>query len=233
MSSCGEKNEKHTEKKKSEKTREINPTEKKLESEKSPVQMVKAKSKADYLNNAKIFAEHVLDTNLRIHQFDIADTNKPEHTEIFHNIGLVKINAYSNKNYPEKVKPNRYEHFTLFVATYGDEINALKTFALIKMASKDKPAEYLLANKNFLKKIKAINIGTKPGGMIVQKGKQIFSLVETCRQTPINGTWLDYENKLIKYLADKDGEEFQVLNSNYGDNYYRIETRIASTQQRT
>tara|TARA_R110002012_G_scaffold73826_1_gene187767 strand:- start:356 stop:1081 length:726 start_codon:yes stop_codon:yes gene_type:complete len=185
------------------------------------------KSNTDYSNKAELFANEVLEENIRTHVFDIADVNKPMHTEIFENVGLLKIDAYSNENYPEKVEPNRYEHFTLFVATYGDEINALKNFALIKMASKKQPAEYLLTNKKFVRRIKALNIGAKPGGMIIQKGKQIFSLVETCRRVPINGNWNDYENKLITHLADEDGEEFQVLNSNCGDSYYRIETRKA------
>jgi len=30
---------------------------------------------------------------------------------------------------------------------------------------------------------------SKPGGFILQKGNWLFSLVETCRDTPIGGTW--------------------------------------------
>lgn len=226
--SCGEKNEKSTKKQKTEKTVENRPTEKKQLSEKTSIETVRAKSDTDYLKHAESFAEKVLDTNLRTHQIEIADTNKPKHTEIFLNVGLMKIDAYSNKNYPEKVKPNRYEHFTLFVATYHSEINALKTFELIKQSSKREFSDFEKTLKEFMLRVDALKIGTKPGGMIVQKGKQIFSLVETCRRVPIDGTWNDYENKLISHLADENGEEFQILNSNCGDSYYRIETRKAS-----
>ncbi|EDM43386.1 lyase containing HEAT-repeat [unidentified eubacterium SCB49] len=199
--------------------------------EENIVPKVKSKSNSDYLQQAELFAKSVLKENFRTHKIDITAQIKPTHTEIFQNVGLIKINAYSNQNYPEKVEPNRYEHFILFVATYDSEINALKNFALIKMASEKEPAEYLLSNKKFTKKVEALKIGTKPGGMIIQKDKQIFSLVETCRRVPIHGIWNDYENKLISHLADENGEEFQILNSNCGDNFYRIETRKAIKQQ--
>ncbi|WP_431471595.1 hypothetical protein I5168_09430 [Nonlabens sp. SCSIO 43208] len=202
-------------------------TEQKTESSEDDIKS-QSKSNADYSLQAELFASSVLKENLRTHKIDITNPNSPTHTDIFENTGLIKIDAYSNKNYPQKTEPYRYEHFTLFVATYGHEINALKSFALIKMASEREPAEYLLSNKKFAKKVEAVKVGTKPGGMIIQKGKQIFSLVETCRSTPINGTWVDYENKLINYLADEENEEFQILNSDCGDSFYKIETRKAS-----
>lgn len=73
----------------------------------------------------------------------------------------------------------------------------------------------------------SLNVGAKPGGMITQIGKQIFSLVETCRDTPIGGNWINYERKFIKYLTKSGDEEFEVLNSNCGMGYYRVEKRKA------
>jgi hypothetical protein len=183
---------------------------------------------ADYSISAELFAKDVLKQNLRKHTFDAKDLNKPKHIEIFDNVGLKNIIAYSNKNYPKNSEPNYYEHFTLFVANYQSELNALKTFALIEMTSKENPAEYLLAQKKFSERIKALNIGTKSGGMIVQTGKQIFSLVKTCRETPIGGTWNDYEKKFIKYLTKRGDEEFKVLNSHCGMNKYELKTIKAS-----
>ena len=183
---------------------------------------------ADYSISAELFAKDVLKENLRKHTFDATDLNKPKHIEIFDNVGLKNIIAYSNKNYPKNSEPNYYEHFTLFVANYQSELNALKTFALIEMTSKENPAEYLLAQKKFSERIKALNIGTKPGGMIIQTGKQIFSLVKTCRETPIGGTWNDYEKKFIKYLTKRGDEEFKVLNSHCGMNKYELKTIKAS-----
>ena len=182
----------------------------------------------DYSLSAELFAKDVLKENYREHSFEATDLNKPKHTEIFDNVGLKNIIAYSNKNYPKNSEPNYYEHFILFVANYQSELNALKTFALIEMASKEKPAEYLLTNKNFVQRINALKIGTKQGGMIIQKGNQIFSLVKTCRETPIGGTWNDYEKKFIKYLTKQGDEEFKVLNSDCGNDRYQIERRKAS-----
>lgn len=182
----------------------------------------------DYSTSAELFAKDVLKENLRKHTFEIADLEKPVHAQIFYNVGLQKIEAYSNKNYPKNSKPNYYEHFTLFVATYNSEINALKTFELIKECTKKQLNEIERAEKEFLLRIDALNIGVKPGGMIVQSGKQIFSLVETCRETPIGGTWKDYEDKFIGYIV-KNREEIEVLNSDCGKmTNYIIEKRKAS-----
>ncbi|WP_299557191.1 hypothetical protein [Seonamhaeicola sp.] len=181
----------------------------------------------DYFISAELFVKEVLKDHLRMHSFDASDLNKPKHTEIFDNVGLKNIVAYSNKNYPKNSEPNSYEHFILFVANYHSELNAFKTFASIKMTSKEKPAEYQLAQKKFVERIKALNIGTKPGGMIMQRGKQIFSLVETCRETPIGGTWQDYEDKFIGFIVE-NGEEVEILNSDCGMDKYRIEKRKAS-----
>ena len=182
----------------------------------------------DYSISAELFAKDVLKENLRKQTLDITNLEKPIHAQIFENVGLKKIEAYSNKNYPKNSEPNYYEHFTLFVANYQSEINALKTFELIKMTSKENLAEYQLAQKEFVNRVKALNIGAKPGGMIVQSGRQIFSLVKTCRETPIGGTWNDYEKKFIKYLTKRGDEEFKVLNSHCGMNKYELKTIKAS-----
>ena len=205
-------------------------TEQKSESNAESKAELKTESEldTDYSICAELFAKDILKENLRKQTFDSTDLNKPKHIEIFDNVGLKNIIAYSNKNYPKNSEPNYYEHFTLFVANYQSELNALKTFALIEMTSKENPAEYLLAQKKFSERIKALNIGTKPGGMIVQSGKQIFSLVETCRETPNGGTWSNYEKKFIKYLTKRGDEEFKVLNSDCGNDRYQIETRKAS-----
>jgi hypothetical protein len=215
--SCNEKAEKHKPERNSESNIETQ-TELKKESE----------LETHYSLSAELFAKDVLKENYREHSFEATDLGKPKHTEIFDNIGLKNIIAYSSKNYPKNSEPNYYEHFILFVANYQSELNALKTFALIEMTSKEKPAEYLLANKKFVQRIKALKIGTKPGGMIIQKGNQIFSLVKTCQETPIGGTWNDYEKKFIKYLTKQGDEEFKVLNSNCGMNKYELKTIKAS-----
>ena len=48
------------------------------------------------------------------------------------------------------------------------------------------------------KRIRRIEGATKPGGMICQKGRYVFSLVETCRKTPTGGKWEEYENLFLE-----------------------------------
>ena len=177
--------------------------------------------------SAELFAKEVLKENLRKHIFEEGELNRPKHTEIFDNAGLINIIAYSNSNYPKHSKANRYEHFTFFMANYQSELNALKTFALITMTAKENLPEYQLAQKKFVQRVKSLNIGDKKGGMIIQSRKHIFSLVETCREVQIGETWIDYENKFIGYIV-KNKEEIEVLNSDCGMGRYLIEKRRAS-----
>jgi len=44
-----------------------------------------------------------------------------------------------------------------------------------------------------------LDISLKPGGMICRKANYVFSLVKTCRNTPIGGKWKAYENLFLKY----------------------------------
>ncbi|TBN04018.1 hypothetical protein EYD45_08370 [Hyunsoonleella flava] len=186
----------------------------------------------DYSKSAELFAKEILRENLRFHSFNMTDSENPKHLDIFQYDGLNKIEGYSNKNYPKNSKPKYYEHFTLFVATYKNTEIAKNAFDQIKADSK---------NFGLLSDFKSLNIvsynratalitGIKPGGMITHKGKQVFSLVETCREIPIGGNWLDYEQKLLSYILNTENEiEIEVLNSDCGKmTNYIVEKRKAS-----
>ena len=181
----------------------------------------------DYSISAELFAKEVLKENIRTHVFELTNSQKPKHCEIFLSDGLQKIVAYSNKDYPKNSKPNYYEHFTLFVATYDNQENAKKTFNRIKSDSKYGLSESRELESDQLERVRALNIGAKPGGMITYRGKQVFSLVETCRTTPIGGNWIEYENKFVKFLLE-NGEEIDVLNSGCGSDRYIYESRKVS-----
>ena len=183
---------------------------------------------ADYSISAELFAKEVLKENIRTHVFELANSQKPKHLEIFKSDGLQKIVAYSNKNYPKKSEPNYYEHFTLFVATYNSQNTAKETFDLIKSGSKYGVSEWRELESDQSERVKALNIGAKPGGMITQIGNQIFSLVETCRKVPFGANWIEYENRLIKYLTRTGNEEFEVLNSDCGNDRYEFKIIKAS-----
>ncbi|EZH75894.1 hypothetical protein ATO12_03630 [Aquimarina atlantica] len=181
----------------------------------------------DYSLFAELFAKEVLKENIRTQEFDVTKLEKPNHLLIFKSDGLEKIVAYSSKNYPQKSEPNYYEHFILFVATFDNQKNAKNTFDRIKSDSKYGLMEWNGLEKELSERVRSLNVGAKSGGMITQIGKQVFSLVETCRETPIGGTWKDYENKFIGFIT-KNEEEIEVLNSHCGMDRYKIEKIKAS-----
>jgi len=181
----------------------------------------------DYSKSAELFAKEVLNENIRIHEFDLTNSENPKHFGIFQSDGLQKIVAYSNKNYPKNSEPNYYEHFLLFVASYEDQSYSQNTYNRIRKESAYRFSDLQNLSGDLADRVKALTIGAKPGGMIVKKGKWIFSLVETCRETPIAGNWADYESKFLEYIIES-GEEIQVLNANCGMDKYMIENRKAS-----
>jgi len=196
-------------------------------------QKIEKKSKLlsndNFSKSAELFAKDILKENIRIHRFELDNLNNPKHLNIFQSNGLIKIIGYSNKKYPKKSEPNYYEHFILFVATYDNQENAQKAFNQIKSYSKYKISESKNLAKELFERVNSLNVGAKSGGLIVQKGKQVFSLVETCRNTPIGGKWIDYENKFLDYiLKNGDGDEIEILNADCGNSKYHVEKRKAS-----
>ena len=175
-----------------------------------------------------LFAREVLRENLRTHEFDSNGQTNPKHLRIFQSNELEKIIGYSNKKYPKNSEPNYYEHFTLFVATYNDYKSAKTTFERIKADSKYGFLNWKELEKEQSERVKALNIGAKPGGFIIQSGKQIVSLVETCREVPFGANWLQYENRLLKYLTRTGNEKFEVLNSDCGNDRYEFKIIKAS-----
>jgi hypothetical protein len=181
----------------------------------------------DYSKSAELFAKEVLKENIRVHSFDMKNSENPRHLKIFQSNGLEKIVAYSDKNYPKKTNPINYQHFILFVATYSNNQKAETSFNQIKKdALKYEMFDNLKSlDKKDYERVIGLIIGVKPGGLITQNGKQIFSLVETCRNTPIGGTWNDYENKFLNFIS-KNRNEIEVLNSDCGKmGNYVIENR--------
>jgi len=193
---------------------------------------IKSQSKLedDYSKSVELFAQDVLKENIKVHLFDLTNSKKPKHLKIFQSNGLRKLVAYSDKNYPKKTEPNHYEDFILFVATYNNTENAKNIFDQIKSDSKKTGllSDLKNLNKTDYNKAIALIIGIKPGGMIVQKGKQVISLVETCQKTPIGGNWVDYEQKLLSHIIDNENE-IEILNSDCGKmTNYIVERRKAS-----
>ncbi|MDC8003881.1 hypothetical protein POV27_07445 [Aureisphaera galaxeae] len=193
----------------------------------SKVQKVEIVSSKDYSENADKFVRTVLRENLRKHLFDLSQSGNPKHIDIFQSEGLERVHAYSNKNYPKSIEPDYYEHFTLFMATYRDSQSAREIFRRIASDSKFGLGEHRNLEEEQANRILSLNIGAKPGGMIIQRGVQVFSLVETCRDAPLNWTWEKYEDTFLEFLEIRN-EEVDILNSYCGSDRYREEKRKPS-----
>lgn len=179
----------------------------------------------DFSGSARLFAQEVLEENFREHSFDLSTGTDPMFLKVFCPDGLKSVRAYSNKTYPKRGEPNYYEHFTVFVATYTTQQDAKACFELLKSESLQEPP-VAGGSQELSERVKLLTVGAKPGGMLVQNGLQVFSLVETCRGTPIGGSWLDYENKFLGYITEA-GQQIEVLNSDCGKDRYQVEQRAA------
>lgn len=171
------------------------------------------------------FIDLVLGEFKRSHTFSLTNKSNPDHLRIFSKNGLNQISGYSDKRYPKKFQPNQYEHFTLFVLEYKTENHAVQAYNTLKTECEFdyNTLDQIKDEKD--KEFKRFLHGhIKSGGMVIQIENKVLSLVETCRNTPIGGKWIDYENKFLKTLV-KDKEHVKVLNANCGGMYYKEESR--------
>jgi hypothetical protein len=184
----------------------------------------------DYFKRANDFALKILGDKIRIHEFT-AQQDKPSYLKIFPSAGLIKVIAFSNKDYPKQIEPNYYEHFTLFCFEYKSMLHAEHSFKeLSRLANYDlKKLDSL--DSLTAEKVKFMIGESKSGGFILQKGNWLFSLVETCRDTPIGGTWVDYENLFISFISVNRTDTMTVLDADCGNMKF-IEKQIKPVHNR-
>lgn len=170
------------------------------------------------------FVRYVLKDKAREHDFEYVIENC-RHYELFPIDGLQEIVAYSDKNYPKNVPPTYYEHFTLFCLRYSTADQAKLNFDNFYLTTQLDTSKYDAVEQSLIEKHDMIIAASKPGGLIVQENEWIYSLVETCRETPIGGNWVDYENLFLSYLAKEHTDTLIVLNADCGKMNYRKEKR--------
>lgn len=163
------------------------------------------------LSGISSFSEYVLKENLRFHEFTFPGSDSLKHFMFFSKSGLTRITAYSDKRYPIAIKPTNYEHFTVFIFEYSTEtkakyaINKLRKVSLTLSKTK---SENLWDSVDAF--TKDFHFSSKSGGLICQKDKYVFSLVETCRETPLRGTWLEYEDIFMSFVLSEN-ETTEIL----------------------
>jgi hypothetical protein len=182
------------------------------------------KDTVDYFKRANEFGIKVLGDKLRTHEFGKIQ-EAPRHLEIFSTVRLLKIIAFSNKDYPKLIKPDYYEHFTLFCIEYESTHYAELSFQELTRLTKFDLDKIDNLDSLTVEKVKFMTGESKPGGFIFQKGNWIFSLVETCGDTPIGGTWTDYEDLFVSFIVENDEDSITVLNADCGKMKY-IEKQI-------
>lgn len=176
-----------------------------------------------YFPKHEEFVQHILDNRLRKHDFEYVVENCRHH-ELFPVDGLQEIVAYSDKNYPKSVSPTYYEHFTLFCLRYSTADQAKVNFDNFYLTTQLDTSKFDVVEQSLIEKQQQIIAASKPGGLIVQENEWIYSLVETCRETPIGGNWVDYENLFLSYIGHKK-DSITVLNADCGNMTYKKEKR--------
>lgn len=169
------------------------------------------------------FIDQILGTDKRIHKYEAGDETTPAHIEIFSEEDMISVTAYSHSGYPKTIEPYSYEHFNLFVIEYKDVEAARKSFETLLHELTMTTEELEKLNEEDKMRIRSINMRSKPGGLITFNGRFVFSLVETCRDTPLGGTWEQYEDVFLSSIFQK-GQTVDMLNANCGGMQY-IEQR--------
>lgn len=176
-----------------------------------------------YFPKHEAFVQHILDNRLRKHDFDYVLENCRHH-EIFPFDGLQEIVAYSDRNYPKSVSPTYYEHFVLFCLKYSTADQAKRNFDNFYLTAQIDTSKFDAMEQSLIERHRLIIASLKPGGLIVQENEWIYSLVETCRETPIGGNWVDYENLFLSYIGHEK-DSITVLNADCGKMTYKKEKR--------
>ena len=175
-------------------------------------------------NQIDDFATQALDTNKIKHPADSLSRLEVGHISIFNFNGLKNYYAYSDKRYPKKTLPNHYEHFTLFVFEYENELSASNSFKSV-YANSNLNSEQLDSISIGNPKLPTnISTSLKPGGLICQKNNYVLSLVKTCRKPPVKKNWNDYEELFIRSISTGK-EAINTLNAKCGMMKYKFEKR--------
>ena len=176
-----------------------------------------------FSETVSLFIEKVLGENQRKYRIDTAST-EIRHIGFFSRDELVEVIAFFDKRNPQEAEPTYYENFLLFSLRYTRAESAKNAYESIKKTFELSREEIEKLSEEERKEVRRIQSSAKYGGMIVQQGEYVFSLVETCRNTPVGGKWEEYEDLFLSFITEK-GEEIGVLNANCGDMKYREEKR--------
>lgn len=186
-----------------------------------------SKSNIDLTESVLNFSKSVLKDSLRVidhervlmYYWDIqmifeADDFKSDH---FNN-----YTSYSNMQHFDKSVDENYDGIILFAATYKDVASAqhafqeLKARTQIRMEELEGQAGLLVEQVRIFERIRT------SGGMITQKGKYVFYLLESCEMPPTGTSWNDYEYLFLSFLTEEK-EEIEIINADCGKDIFLVQ----------
>lgn len=180
---------------------------------------VKGKEDVDLVRQrADSFVQSIIGTEKVYWLFDISDKNLPRDFKVFKTEGLLKIHAYSRKNYPKKSKPNSYEHFVLWLLEYQTKEEAKASFEQYSSDIERFNVPDSMMNRRDYERIRYIHGTSKYGGFICQKDRYVINLVETCDFSDKYA--VKYEKRFIAIIFDKSDKNVIALNADCGEMKY-------------
>ena len=187
-------------------------------------QFVAEESNTDLGDAALEFSKAVSAGQLRTHTYDLFVPRYPDVLMLFETDQIVDFQAYSSSDFPETNNLNNLDGFILFVGTYQNVVSARAAFGHLKSIATTRIEELAgFAGLEF-EQVQLLEKIRLSGGMIVQKDKYMFYLMESCDDPPAETSWEDYENLFLDYLLDQ-GEELEVINANCAMDILMIQSR--------
>lgn len=164
---------------------------------------------------ARQFAKNLLQENLRERFHIRAETWYLEVQMIFETDGFLDYTSYSNTLYADKSRQNDYTGFLLFAARYESSESAQKSFQALKSSTQIRISELQGMSGILVEQVQIFEKMRKSGGLLAQKGKYVFYLLEHCEDPPTGDEWDDFEKLFLQAITNSD-EKIEVINADCG-----------------
>ena len=179
-------------------------------------------SNTDVAQAALAFSKNVLGENFKENFHGYSESNYLDMQMIFETDELVSYSSYSNKLYEDKSAQGNYDGFLLFVATYKDQKAAEFAFQELKANTPIRIAELEGFAGLLVEQVQVFERIRKSGGLLTQKDKYVFHLLENCGEPPVGKDWRAYEKLFLEAITEKN-ETIEVINADCGKDRFLIQ----------
>jgi len=163
------------------------------------------------------FSESVLNEKLRVIVHDRVPSNYWDiqmlfEADDFNSDHFNSYTSYSNVQSFDKPVDWNYDGVLLFATTYKDVQSAKHAFQVLKSMTKVRISELEGFAGLLVEQVQIFERIRKSGGLLTQKGKYVFYLLESCGAPPVGESWNDYENLFLSFIT-KTNEEIEIINA--------------------